>query len=106
MTSKQQYLPEMLSKFNSTLHYVSFIECQIKHIVRKLLRAVFALPPQPNGALQNYSMLRSGYRRVRFFYTKCTVGIHRTYCHSILEDKHWSTLNVMLQENASSWQWL
>ena len=64
------------------------IECQIKHIVWKVLRAVFALPPQPNGALQNYSMLRPGYRRVRFLDTKCTVVIHRTYCHSICAEKN------------------
>ena len=53
MASKQQFLPEKLAKFNSTLHSDSLIECQIKHNVRKILRAVFALPPQPNGALQN-----------------------------------------------------
>ena len=83
MALKQQFLPEKLSKFNSTLHSGSLIECQIKHIVRKSLRTVFALPPQPNGALQNYSMLRPGYRRVRYLDKKCTVGIHRKYCHSI-----------------------
>ena len=42
MTSKQQFLPEKLSKFNSILHSDLLIECQIKHIVRKILRAVFA----------------------------------------------------------------
>ena len=42
-----------------------------------------ALPPQPNGAFQNYSIVRPGYRGVRFWDTKYTVGIHRTYCHSI-----------------------
>ena len=35
----------------------------------------FRLPPQPNGALQNYSMLRPGYRSVRFLDAMCTVGI-------------------------------
>ena len=66
MTSKQQFLPEKLSKFNSTLHSGSLIECHIKHIVRAIVRAVFALPPHPHSGLQNYSMLRPGYRRVRF----------------------------------------
>ena len=83
MTSKQYFIPEKLSKFNSTLHSDLLIECQIKHIVRKILRAFFALPPQPNGVLQNYLMVRPGYRSVRFSDTKCTVGIHRTYRHSI-----------------------
>ena len=66
----------------------------------------FDMPPQPNGALQNYSILRRpGYRSVRFLDTKCTVGLHRTYCHSIsAEKKKWSTLKFMLQENAPSWQ--
>ena len=36
-----------------------------------------------NGALQNYSILRPGYRSVRFLDTKYTVGIHRMVCHSI-----------------------
>ena len=73
MRSKQEYLPETLSKFNSTLHSDSFIECQINHSIRKKkLQAVFALPPQPNGALHNYSIVHSGYRR--------------TYCHSICAD--------------------
>ena len=92
MASKQQFLPEKLSKFNSTLHSSSLIECQIIHIVMKILRAVFALPPQTNGALQNYSMLRPGYRILRFLDTKCTVCIHRTYCHSIsagTNGQHW-----------------
>ena len=80
MASKQQFLPEKLSKFNSFLLSCSLIERQIRRIVRKILRA---LPPQPNGALQNYSMLLPGYRRNRLLDTKCTVGIHRTYCHSI-----------------------
>ena len=30
-----------------------------------------------------YSLLRLDYHIVNFFYTKCLVGIHRTYCHSI-----------------------
>ena len=38
------------------MHSDSLIECDIKHIVTKILRAIFALPPQPNGALQNYSI--------------------------------------------------
>ena len=69
MASKQQFLPEKLSKFNSTLHSDSLIECQIKYIVRKIMRAVFTLSPQPNGALQNYSILRPDYRSVRFLDT-------------------------------------
>ena len=91
MTSKQKFLPEKL-KFNSSLHSGSLIECQIRHIARKILRAVCALPQQPNGALQNYSMLRPGYHRKRFLNAKCTFGIHRTYCHSICTEKigkHW-----------------
>ena len=42
MASMQQFLPENLSKFNSTFHFALLIECEIKHIVRKKLRAVFA----------------------------------------------------------------
>ena len=38
MASKQQFLPEQFSKFNSTLHTDLLIECQIKHIVRKIQR--------------------------------------------------------------------
>ena len=88
MASKQQFLPEKLSKFNSTLHSDLLIECQIKNIVRKNFAGRFRLPPQPNGAMQNHSMLRPGYRSVRFLDNKCTVGILRTYCHSICADKN------------------
>ena len=35
----------------------------------------FRLPPQPNGSMKNYPMLRPGYRIIRFLDTKCTVGI-------------------------------
>ena len=59
----------------------------------------FCLPPQPNGTIQNHSMLRPGYRRVRLLDTKWTVGTLRTYCHSICAEK-----KFMLQENAPSWQ--
>ena len=72
--------------------FLLFIECQIKCIVIKILRVVFALPSQPNSALQNYLILRLGYRSVRFLYNKCTVGIHRMYRHSICLEKfnqHW-----------------
>ena len=93
MASKQQFLPEKWSKFNSTLHSDLLIECQIKYIVRKKFAGRFRLPPQPNGAMQNRSMLRPGYRSVRFLDTKCTVGILITYCHSICAEKkigqHW-----------------
>ena len=93
MASKQQF-DEKLSKFNSTLHSDLLIECQIKHIVKKKKKIAgrFRLPPQPNGAMQNYSMLRPGYRSVRFLDTKCTVGILRTYCYSICAKtfgQHW-----------------
>ena len=47
----------------------------------------FRLPPQPNGAMQNHPMLRPGYRSLRFLHNKCTVGILRTYCHSICAEK-------------------
>ena len=43
MASKQQFLPEKLSKFNSTLQSDSLIECQIKHIVRKNFADRFCL---------------------------------------------------------------
>ena len=36
---------------------------------------------------QNHSMLRPGYRSVRVLDNKCTVGILRTYCHSICAEK-------------------
>ena len=55
---------------------------------QKFFRAVFALPPQPNDALQYYSILRQGYRSVSFLNTKCTVGIHRMYCQSICAEKN------------------
>ena len=77
LASKQQFLPEMLSKLNSSLYSDLLIKCQIKHIVRK-----------HNGAMQNHSMLRPGYRSARFIDTKCTVGILRTYCHSICGEKN------------------
>ena len=64
----------------------------------------FLLTPQPNGAMQKYSMPRPGYRSVRFLDTKCTVGIPRTYCNSICAEKSLSTLKFMLQENAPSWE--
>ena len=67
MASKQQFLPEKLSKFNSTFHSDSLIECQIKHIVRKKIAGRFRLPSQPNGALQNYSILRPSYRSEDFW---------------------------------------
>ena len=38
----QQFLPEKLTRFNSTFHFALLIECEIKHIVRKKLWAVFA----------------------------------------------------------------
>ena len=47
----------------------------------------FRLPPQPNGAMKNYSILRPGYRSVSFLDTKCTVGIPRTNCHSLCAEK-------------------
>ena len=43
------------------------------------LRAVYPVPPQHNGALQNHSILPPGYCSIRFLDTKCTAGIHRTY---------------------------
>ena len=88
MASKQQFLPEKLFHFNSALHSDSLIKCQTKHIVRQILRAIFALPSQHKGALQNYSILRPGYRSVRFLDTKCTFGIHKTYCHLICVEKN------------------
>ena len=53
-------------------------------MVRKKLRPVSAMPPQPNDAVQNYSISRPGNRSVGFFDTKSTVGIHKTYCPPIL----------------------
>ena len=99
MALKQQLLPEKFSKFNSNLHFDLLIECQIKHIVRKKFADRFCVSPHPNGAMQNPSMLRPGYRSVQFLDTKCTVGILITYCNSICAEKR-STLNFMLQENA------
>ena len=54
---------------------------------QKIFAGRFRLPPQPNGAMQNHSMLQPGYRSVRFLDTKCTVGILRTHCHSICAKK-------------------
>ena len=34
----------------------------------------FRLPPQPNDAMQNHSMLRPDYRSVLFLDNKCTFG--------------------------------
>ena len=62
MALKQQFLPEKLSKLISTLHSDLLIEYQIKHIVRKNFVGRFRVPPHPNGAMQNHSMLRPGYR--------------------------------------------
>ena len=47
----------------------------------KKIAGRFRLPSQPNGAMQNYSILRPGYGMVRFLDTKCTFGIIRTYYH-------------------------
>ena len=87
MISKQQFLPEKFSKFNSTLHSDLLMECHIKHIVRKIFASRFCLPPQPDSAMQNHSMLRPGYRSVRFLDTKFTVGTLWTYCHSMCAEK-------------------
>ena len=87
MASKQQFLPEKLSTFNSTLNSDISIKCQNQAHRQKKIADRFHLPPQPNGAMQNHSMLRPGYRGVRFLDTKCVVGILRTYCHSIYEEK-------------------
>ena len=103
MVSKQQFLHENLSNFKSTLHSDLLIECQIKHIVRKKLRAVFACHHSLMTPCKN-SMLRPGYRNVRFLDTMCTVGMLRTYCHSICAEVFLSTLHFMFQENAPSWQ--
>ena len=65
MASKQKFLPEKLSKFNSTVHSGLLIANQIKHIVRKVLRAVFALQPQPNGAC-----------KITQWYDQATVELH------------------------------
>ena len=54
---------------------------------KKKITGRICLPPQPNDALQNYPILRPGYRSVRFVDTKCTVGIFRTHCHSICAKK-------------------
>ena len=53
---------------------------------KKKIAGRFRLPPQPNGAMQNYLMLRPGYRSVNFLDTMCTVGILRMFCHSICAD--------------------
>ena len=66
----QQFLTEKLSIFNSTFHFALLIECEIKQIVRKRFAGRFRLSPQPNGAMQNYLILRPGYRSVIFLDTK------------------------------------
>ena len=73
-------------QFNFALWFIDWMP--IKNIVRKNFAGHFRLPPQPNGAMQNHSMLRPGYRSVRFVDNKCTVGILRTYCHSIWGEKN------------------
>ena len=100
MASEQQFLHEKLSQF--ALWFIDWMPNQAHR--QKNLASRFRLSPQPNGAMQNYSMLRPGYRSVRFLDTKCTVGILKIYCHWIYAEKNWSTLNFMLQENAPSWQ--
>ena len=42
---------------------------------QKNIAGRFRLTPQPNGAMQTYSISRPGYRSVRFLDTKCTIGI-------------------------------
>ena len=104
MTSKQQFLPEKLSKFNSTLSSDLLIECQIKHIVRKILRAVFPC---------HHSLM--GPCKITQYYDQATVGLDfkiqsvlSVYSERIaiqfVQKKIWSTLNLMLQENAPTWQ--
>ena len=54
---------------------------------QKNLAGRFRLTLKPYGTMQNHSMLQPGYRSVQFLDTKCTVGILRTYCHSICAGK-------------------
>ena len=89
-------------QFNFALWVIDWMPNQAHR--QKNFAGRFRLPPQPNGAMQNYSILRLGYRSLRCLDTKCTVGILITYCHSICAEKNRSTLNCMLQENAPSWQ--
>ena len=64
MASKQQFLTENLSKFNSTLHADLSIECQIKHIVRNILLAVFAC---------HHSLMVT--RKITQYYDQATVAL-------------------------------
>ena len=89
-------------QFNFALWFVDWIPNQAH--CQKNFEGRFRVAPHPNGAMQNHSMLRPGYRSVQFLVTKCTVGIIITYCYSICAEKNWSTLIFMLQENAPSWQ--
>ena len=104
MTSKQQFLPENISKFNSTLHSDLLIECKIKHIVRKILQAVFAY--QHSLIAQCKITQYHDQATVALdFYIPCVLSVYseRIAIQSV-QIKIWSTPNVMLQENAPSWQ--
>ena len=68
-------------------------------MVRIKLRPVSAMPPQPNDAVQSYSISRPGYRSVGFFDTKSTIGIHKTYCPPISAKKSLGNTEYMLLEN-------
>ena len=66
-----------------------FIDWMPNHAHRqKHFAGRFRLLPQPNGALQNYSILQPDYRSVIVLDTKFTVGILRTYSYSICVEKN------------------
>ena len=61
------YCVTMTSQLNSTLHTYSLMEYHIQHMVRNIWGPVSAVQPQPNDAMQNYSISGPGYRTIRFF---------------------------------------
>ena len=73
---------EIKIQLNFALWFINWMPNQA-HRQKKKNAGRFRLPPKPNDALQNYSILWPGYRSVSFLDTKCTVGILKTYFHSI-----------------------
>ena len=53
-------------QFNFAFEFIDWMPTQAHRQKKFAGAAVFALPPQPNDALQHYSILRLGYRSVRF----------------------------------------
>ena len=61
----------------------------------------FRLSEQPNGVMQNHSMLRPATVAFDFFYIPSVLSVYSEHIAiKSVQRKIWSTLNSMRQENA------